>query len=175
MAQIAMVGATAVSAYGSYQAGKAAEKQGEYNAQIAEREATIRENNLLDFDKLVNYEVAAMRREYNAYRGQNVVNYVRSGVKLEGGTVEEVMRANLETYVNDEYMFKFNAAKEKQQQVDAAAMTRIQGAAMRAKGKYQRAASNLQAVGTLLSGAADVATYNAQYGNSGGEGSSLIS
>tara|TARA_B100000212_G_C27325893_1_gene512363 strand:+ start:522 stop:1046 length:525 start_codon:yes stop_codon:yes gene_type:complete len=148
---------TGVSAYGSYQQGKAAEKQGEYNAQIAEREAQIREDNLLDFDQLVDYEVSQMRREYNAFRGQNVVNYVRSGVKLEGGTVEEVMRANLETALEDEYMFRYNAAKEKQMQIDGAAMDRIRGAASRAKGKYQRAAANLQAVGSLLQGGSDAA------------------
>lgn len=167
---------TGVSAYGSYQAGKAAEKQSEYNAQIAEREATIRENNLLDFDKLVNYEVTQMRREYNQIRGQNKVDYVSSGVRLEGGTVEEVMRANLEQFVNSEYNFRYNAAKEKQGQMDGAAMARIQGAAMRAKGKYARASANLQAIGTLLSGGSDIAMLNAQQQQgSGGEGSSLIS
>lgn len=153
-----MVASTAVSAYGSYQAGKAAEKQGEYNAQLAEREAQIRENNLLDFDKLVNYEVGQMRKEYNAVNSQNTVNYIRSGFRVDdGGTVEAVKRANLETYINDEYMFKYNAAKEKQQQVDMAAMDRIRGQAARVKGKYQRAASNLQAVGSLLQGGSDAA------------------
>lgn len=154
----AMAASTGIQAYGTYQSGKAAEKQGEYNAQIAEREAQIREDNLLDFDELVDYEVSQMRREYNAFRGQNVVNYVRSGVKLEGGTVEEVMRSNLETALEDEYMFRYNAAKEKQMQIDGAAMDRIRGAASRAKGKYQRAAANLQTVGSLLSGGADTAT-----------------
>lgn len=167
-----MAASTGIQAYGSYQAGKAAEKQSEYNAQIAEREATIRENNLLDFDKLVNYEVTQMRREYNQVRGQNKVNYVRSGVRLEGGTVEEVMRANLEQFVNDEYNFRYNAAKEKQGQMDGAAMARIQGAAMRARGKYARAAANLQTIGTLLSGGSDIGQYKQ---SQQGQGSSLIS
>jgi len=161
-----MVATTAVTAYGTYQAGKAQEKQAEYNAAIAERDAEIRENNLLDFDKLVNAEVKGMRREYNAYRGQNVVNYVRGGVDISsGGTVEEVMRANLETYLDDEYNFKYNAEKEKQMEADAAAMTRISAAADRAKGKYARSAANLQTVGTLLQGGSQVAQYQSMFGN----------
>lgn len=153
-----MVATTAVTAYGTYQAGKAQEKQAQYNAQIIERDAEIRENNLKDFDKLVNFEVQGMRREYNAYRGQNVVKYASSGVELSG-TVEEVMRANLETYLDDEYNFRYNAEKEKQGEADAVAMSRIQASAVRAKGKYQRAAANLQTVGTLLQGASQVGQY----------------
>ena len=153
-----MVATTAVTAYGTYQAGKAQEKQAQYNSQIIERDAEIKENNLKDFDKLVNFEVAGLRREYNAYRGQNVVKYASSGVELSG-TVEEVMRANLETYLDDEYNFRYNAEKEKQQEADGAAMSRIQASAVRAKGKYQRAAANLQTVGTLLQGASQVGQY----------------
>ena len=153
-----MVATTAVTAYGTYQAGKAQEKQAQYNAQIIERDAEIRENNLKDFDKLVNFEVQGMRREYNAYRGQNVVKYASSGVELSG-TVEEVMRANLETYLDDEYNFRYNAEKEKQQEADGAAMSRIQASAVRAKGNTQRAAANLQTVGTLLQGASQVGQY----------------
>ena len=153
-----MVATTAVTAYGTYQAGKAQEKQAQYNAQIIERDAEIRENNLKDFDKLVNFEVRGMRREYNAYRGQNVVNYAKSNVELSG-TVEEVMRANLETYIDDEYNFKYNAEKEKQQEADGAAMSRIQASAVRAKGKYARASANLNTVSTLLSGASQVGQY----------------
>ena len=152
-----MAASTGIQAYGTYQSGKAAEKQGEYNAQIAEREAKIRENNLLDFDKLVDYEVSQMRREFNAYQAQNKVSYIRSGVKLDEGTPRDVMLANLETQLEDEYMLRFNAAKEKQGQVDGAAMDRIRGAASRAKGKYQRAAANLATIGSLLSGGADTA------------------
>ncbi|OUV76359.1 MAG: hypothetical protein CBC83_00640 [Flavobacteriales bacterium TMED123] len=153
-----MVATTAVTAYGTYQAGKAQEKQAQYNSQIIERDAEIKENNLKDFDKLVNFEVAGLRREYNAYRGQNVVKYASSGVELSG-TVEEVMRANLETYLDDEYNFRYNAEKEKQGEADAVAMSRIQASAVRAKGKYQRAAANLQTVGTLLQGASQVGQY----------------
>ncbi len=153
-----MVATTAVTAYGTYQAGKAQEKQAQYNAQIIERDAEIRENNLKDFDKLVNFEVRGMRREYNAYRGQNVVNYAKGNVELSG-TVEEVMRANLETYLDDEYNFKYNAEKEKQQEADGAAMSRIQASAVRAKGKYARASANLNTVSTLLSGASQVGQY----------------
>tara|TARA_R110002020_G_scaffold451317_1_gene665200 strand:+ start:212 stop:709 length:498 start_codon:yes stop_codon:yes gene_type:complete len=153
-----MVATTAVTAYGTYQAGKAQEKQAQYNAQIIERDAEIRENNLKDFDKLVNFEVRGMRREYNAYRGQNVVNYAKGNVELSG-TVEEVMRANLETYIDDEYNFKYNAEKEKQQEADGAAMSRIQASAVRAKGKYARASANLNTVSTLLSGASQVGQY----------------
>lgn len=181
MAQAAiplMVASTAVTAYGTYQSGKAAEKQANYNAAITEREAQIQENNLLDFDKLVNYEVGQMRREFNAATKQNKVNYITKGVRIDdGGTVEAVMRANLETYLDDEYMFKYNAAKEKQQKIDGAAMTRIQSSAQRAKGKYARAAANLGTVSTLLSGASNIATFDAQFGgtSTGGSGSSLIS
>ena len=153
-----MVATTAVTAYGTYQAGKAQEKQAQYNAQIIERDAEIRENNLKDFDKLVNFEVRGMRREYNAYRGQNVVNYAKGNVELSG-TVEEVMRANLETYIDDEYNFKYNAEKEKQEEADGAAMSRIQASAVRAKGKYARASANLNTVSTLLSGASQVGQY----------------
>jgi len=157
----AMVASTGISAYGSYQSGKAAEKQAEYNAQLAERDAEIREDNLLDFDKIINQEVDGMRKTYNAYRGQNVVNYASSGVELSG-SVEAVMRENLKTYLDDEYNFKYNAAKEKQAEGDAAALTRIQASADRARGKYERAAQNLQMVGTLLSGGSQVGQYQQQ-------------
>jgi len=153
-----MVATTAVTAYGTYQAGKAQEKQANYNAEIAERDATIRENNLIDFDKRIDFEVGQMRKTFNAYRGQNVVNYAAKGIEMSG-TVDEVMRANLETYLDDEYNFKYNAAKEKQAEGDAAALTRISAAADRAKGKYARASANLSTFGTLLSGASNVASY----------------
>ena len=156
-----MVATTAVTAYGTYQAGKAQENQAEYNAQLAERDAEIREDNLLDFDKIINQEVDGMRKTYNAYRGQNVVNYASSGIELSG-SVEAVMRENLKTYLDDEYNFKFNAAKEKQAEGDAAALTRIQASADRARGKYERAGQNLQTAGTLLSGASQVGQYQQQ-------------
>ena len=107
-----MVATTAVTAYGTYQAGKAQEKQANYNAEIAERDATIRENNLIDFDKRIDFEVGQMRKTFNAYRGQNVVNYAKGNVELSG-TVEEVMRENLEVYIDDEYNFKYNVSNFK--------------------------------------------------------------
>lgn len=154
-----MAASTGIQAYGTYQSGKAAEKQAEYNAQLAERDAQIQENNLLDFDKLVDHEVGKMRREYNAYRGANQIAFVRSGVRLDsGGTVDVINRENLETYIDDEYAFKYNAAKEKQMRVDGAAMERIRGASFRSQGKYARAAANLNTVGSLLQGGSDTAT-----------------
>ena len=100
-----------------------------------------------------------MRREYNAYRGANQIAFVRSGVRLDsGGTVDVINRENLETYIDDEYAFRYNAAKEKQMRVDGAAMERIRGAAFRSQGKYARAAANLNTVGSLLQGGSDTAT-----------------
>ena len=154
-----MAASTGIQAYGTYQSGKAAEKQAEYNAQLAERDAQIQENNLLDFDKLVDHEVGKMRIEYNAYRGANQIAFVRSGVRLDsGGTVDVINRENLETYIDDEYAFRYNAAKEKQMRVDGAAMERIRGASFRSQGKYARAAANLNTVGSLLQGGSDTAT-----------------
>ena len=100
-----------------------------------------------------------MRKEYNAYRGANQIAFVRSGVRLDsGGTVDVINRENLETYIDDEYAFKYNAAKEKQMRVDRAAMERIRGATFRITRQIRKSSCKFKYCWLFTQGGSDTAT-----------------
>lgn len=157
---IVMGTAAAVGAGSSIMAGKAAESEAKYNADLKDREAIIIEQNVEENKKIVNFEVGQLRKNFNQFRGQNVVNYAKGNIELSG-TVETVMRENLERYLDDEYNFKYNAKKQETEALDGAAMTRLSGEADRIRGKYQKKASYLQAGQSLLQGASNMYSYNA--------------
>ena len=100
----------ALGAASSVAAGNAANNEARYNAQVKENQALGLEQNVEQNKFLAAQEIERMRASFSSFRGQNVVNFASSGVELGSGSVATVQRKNMEKYLDDEYMFKFNQA-----------------------------------------------------------------
>ena len=149
IAVVATVAAAGYSAYAQNQAGKAQERLSNYNAALAEQEASTRERD--------------SRMQANAQRVQNErllarqrALYAKAGVSMSTGTplmVQAEQAAELERGAVDiERTGSVEAGRYRQQ----AALDRMSG-------KAARQGANMQAVGTLLQGAASATSQYANY------------
>lgn len=136
----ATAASTGLAVYGQRQAARSAEEAAEYNAQIAEGEATRKEQE--------DHENTRRRRdEKRRAMAQARAQIAASGVVLgEGSSVDlmQVLDSRLETSIQD-------ASRSAQMEVRA---MRQQANLSRYQGSQQASSLKLQSAGTLLGGAA---------------------
>ena len=151
---------TALSAGSALAAGSAAKNEANYNAAIKDNQALAIERNVQSNQFLAEAEIQRMRDSFAAFKGQNVVNFAGSGVDLGSGSVATIERKNLEKYLDDEYLFKFNEAKRNTADLNNAQMLRVDAQATRMRGKFARKMSYIKAGTTLLSGGSQMYNYS---------------
>ena len=149
-----------VSAGSALAAGSAAKNEANYNAAIKDNQALGIEQNVQANQFLAEAEIQRMRDSFASFKGQNVVNFAGSGVDLGSGSVATIERKNLEKYLDDEYMFKFNEAKRNTADLNQAQMLKVDAQATRMRGKFARKMSYIKAGTTLLSGGSQMYSYN---------------
>lgn len=170
-AAIASLAATAIgtgiSAYGSYQQGQAASKAASYNAQIAENNRTIAEQN-------AEYATRAgiAKAEQESLAGRSALGKIKarqsaSGVTVASSSSEDVVEGAREANVLDVANVVQNAQlqaygyKSQAMNFEAGAnLARIEGA-------NARRAGTLGALGTLLSGAGSLGGQYTYYSHEG--------
>ena len=131
---------TAVSAYGSYQQGKAERTQAEANAQIYEAQA----KNIKEAQKIT---AEQYRSKANVLRGQAVTSAARGGLKISGTTANSISQSIMQLQMDNSYE-QFNLQTKRQEAYNNAALQRYQGKVAYSNGLFK-------AGSTALSGATD--------------------
>tara|TARA_R110001599_G_scaffold302602_2_gene508309 strand:+ start:3844 stop:4386 length:543 start_codon:yes stop_codon:yes gene_type:complete len=146
----------ALGAASSVSAGNAAKNQANFDAATKENQALGLEQNVDQNKFLAAQEIERMRASFSSMRGQNVVNFASSGVELGSGSVATIQRQNMEKYLDDEYMFKFNEAKRNTSDINQANNLRTGAIADRIRGKYAKKMGKIKAATSLLGAASQM-------------------
>ena len=138
VAIVMMAVGTAVSAYGQYQAGQAAKRAHEYNAQVAEQNAQIAKDQAA-------YEAERQKKRTRVMIARQRVGYGASGFVSNTGTALDTLRQTMQEGEMDRMAILYSGDVESVNMRAQAAAERMQGKAAAQAGKYA-------AAGTLLSG-----------------------
>lgn len=131
---------TAVSAYGSYQQGKAEQATAEANAQIYEAQA----KNIKEAQKIT---AEQYRSKANVLRGQAVTSAARAGLKISGTTANSISQSIMQLQMDNSYE-QFNLQAKRQEAYSNAALQRYKGQMAYSNGLFK-------AGSTALNGASD--------------------
>lgn len=148
----ATVASVGISVYGAQQQKKTAKRTAEFNAKVAENEA-------IRVDQETRESIRRQRTENKRLKARQRAKIASSGV-LETGTPLEVMgetAANLELGLLDQA----RAGKTRQSQLIS------QAGLIRAGGRAQADAANIQAGATLLNGASSIAGQSINFQQQG--------
>lgn len=138
-------GAAVFGAYTQVQAGKAAEKQGEYNAAIAENKA-------VDAKNRGRVEENRQRRITAAQIGRQRTQFAANGVALDSGSANDILADTAEIGELDALTIRGNAEREAQYH-------RSQARQDIYSGQVAKRQSYFGAGSTLLTGAAKASSY----------------
>ena len=144
------VAGTAIQAYGQYQAGKAAEAEGEMAQQLAEQKAKLLERQG-EAEVARGKEEALRRQEIGAeLEAEQTVGYAKGGVL--GVTPEIVIKKTGEDTLTDRMTMLRNAYLNQSFANSQAANARFEGEIYKYKGESAARAGMFGAVGTILTG-----------------------
>ena len=146
VAAIAVVAGTAVSAFGTYQAGQAQKATAKYNAKLAENEAIAKE-------QAVRAETDRMRREKAKMSSAQRAAFAKSGALTTEGTP-------LLTMAEEAGLMELDILQMQRTGAMQAAASRSEATLSRYQGKQAATAGMIGAGSTLLSGASSAySTY----------------
>jgi hypothetical protein len=151
--------AAGVQAYGQHQAGQAAKAEGKFASQVAERNARNAEMNARLGEESAKEKARANRRHSEAILAENRAFLAEGGgaagslLQLAGATAGELEKDIQTEFGND----LLDADRWREQ----AMIDRLEGRAVKTRGKNAARAANWQAGSTLLTGAAR--TYGIGY------------
>lgn len=117
---------SAMSAYGSYQQGKAEQQQAEANAQIYETQA----KNIKEAQEITDSQY---RTKMNVLRGQAAATAARNGVKISGSTANSISQSIMQLQMDNSYE-QYNLQVQRQNAFNNAALQRYQGQMAKASG-----------------------------------------
>lgn len=137
-----MAAGTAISAYGAYQQGKMQRDLNEYNAQIAE-------NNKVLADQQHAIDFKEHQKRYRRLLGKQRVSYAKSGVAIEGSAIDVIEEGAIDSAWQVAIM-KYNRDVKKAGYTASAQRSRFVGDSAYYAGKWN-------AAGSLLTGG--TATY----------------
>jgi hypothetical protein len=113
------LGSAALSAYGSYQKGKAEKEQAEANAQIYDAQA----KNIREAQKIT---AGQFRTQGNVLRGQATADAARNGLKISGTTASSISQSIMQLQMDNAYQ-QFNLEAKRINAMNNAALQRYQG------------------------------------------------
>lgn len=147
----AAIAGTAMTAYGQYQQGVAAEKAGEYNQKVADQSAK---------QIAINKKLVARQydREKERLYGESVANVAKSGIGMSGSPLE-VISDSITDLEMDKEIELYNLETERLRTVSAGEMAKLEG-------KSAKRIATAQAFGTVLKGGAGA--YTRYFGVPGG-------
>ena len=149
MVMASMAVATAVTAYGQYQAGKAQEAAYEYNAKVQEQNAKVAQ------DKAA-YEAERQAQRIRRLNATQRAAYAASGVQLSG-TALDLMEDSTTQGEMDRLAILYGGDVEAANMRSEATLSRFQG-------KSAAAAGTSAAFGTLLGGASRIGMAGMEMG-----------
>tara|TARA_R100000654_G_scaffold37983_2_gene63609 strand:- start:1599 stop:2102 length:504 start_codon:yes stop_codon:yes gene_type:complete len=163
-----VVAATAASgvvgAVGALSAAKAAEATGIANQQGFNRAADVINQNKDIVDAKLKNNLLIFNRNNAARDALTTVNYLKSGVTLDG-TPEEILAENARLAQYEANVLEYNSKLEKKRLDDEAAQMRYRGEVSTMTGKNLATSYRYKAYGSLLSGGSSTAAaYQKYYG-----------
>ena len=151
---VAMVGGSALSAYGQLQAGQAARQAGDYNSAVARNNQIIANRQAEDAIKRGDIAADEQRRKVSRIGGAQKAAIGASGVALDSGTALDIFGDTVAFGELDALTIKSNAKREAYGYQVQGMNFEAEGAMARTRGKNAQQASYIQAGSTLLGGAA---------------------
>ena len=160
----ALAGSTLLQAQGQVAAGKAQYNAARFNAQVAERNAKLAEQQAEQIRIRSSYERNQFRKQFDFLRSSqgNALRY--NGFEASSGTGLQVQLEMAKEADAEIAVARYNANIEKQRALNQAQGLRSQAGAELAMGRYQRSAGRYAAMGTLLSGAASMGAAGSNMG-----------
>ena len=142
-----------MSFFGDLLAGQAAQKAANYNAQLMERDAKVKEQNAEQGYKVFEqYDLPKFN--YYAERQQSTLEnqIAGSGVEIGTGTAFDIIAENQYMIDTDRDMAVYNAEVLKERGYNDAIMTRASANVERFRGRVAKRASYFKAADSLLTG-----------------------
>jgi hypothetical protein len=152
MAITAAITSAGVQAYGQYQQGKAAESQAKSQQAILEYNARQQQEQAEAEREAARLEAEKFKKEGQRLLGTQQVSYAKGGVLTTEGTPWEVMTQTEAELKADEIEIRKQGFLKARYLESQAHGMRLEGQAVRRKGKNIRRGSTLAAGGTLLTG-----------------------
>lgn len=159
VAAYAALAGAAVSAYGSYQQGQQSKKLGEYNAQVAERDAQQKESLAIDATRRGQIQEDIQRDKTRQNIASQRVAFAAGGDSLTDQSTQNIFGDTAAVGELDALTIRSNAAREAWGIRNDAANSLTQATSSRMQGDAAARAGTISAIGTTISGASKAYAY----------------
>tara|TARA_R100001082_G_scaffold111080_2_gene93238 strand:- start:6342 stop:7004 length:663 start_codon:yes stop_codon:yes gene_type:complete len=130
-----MVAGSTISAGASLYSGLAESNAYNAQSQVDLQNAELAEDNAAATMELAYQNIAAFEEEYDSFESETIVNYAKSGVKLDSPTVIEVMHDNRSNAEVEKAMIRYNARIDSNEKIVQAGQFKTQAAINRMNAK----------------------------------------
>ena len=165
-AAIAMAASAAqavVGFAGGMAAAKTARRIGEANAQLAERDILVAENNKIALEQKLQLDLERADIDFAGLQSETAVAYRYSGVDMTEGTPLDRLIRNVGDFEFDKKIAEYNVKIAQQEQDELAAFAQMKANISRLTGASQAQLYRTKAYGSLLGGAVKTAQLGAKY------------
>lgn len=152
-----VAGASLLSASSAVQQGAAAKAAGQFNANMAERNAQVAEQQAEQIKRSSEFDINRFRENFDDLQATAAQAFRYNGFVATGGTPLQVLLDNAREADTEIALRRYNASIGEQQSLESATEQRLQGRLDRMMGRSAQKASYYQAAGSLLSGGAKIA------------------
>ncbi len=162
LAVLAIGAGAGIQAFGQIQQGKAADEQAKAEQAILEHNARLKEREAAAELERSREEARQFGKEGKVLQAKQQVGFAKGGVLTTVGTPALVLEETAQELEADRREILREGFLAESFRKDEASGLRFQGRAARVRGKNLKAASKLQAAGTLLSGAGQAGSLTFQ-------------
>ena len=159
----ASAASAAVGFMGNMASAKASERIGEANAQLAERDAQVAENNKIALQQKLELDLDRADDTFVELQSETGTAYRYSGVDPTQGTPMDVLVKNVRDFAFDKEIAKYNTQIAQNEQTEIGAFAKMKADIERLKGGAQKTKYRTAALGSLLGGASKSAMIGQQY------------
>jgi hypothetical protein len=143
--------ASAVTAVTAVAAAQQASAAGRYNQAVANRNATIKEQEAEQIEKQKEFDIAKFDQQFTQLQGQTKTRILFSGAELSGSGLR-ILRQNAEQAEIEKDIIEYNANINKARKFEEANFARMQGVVARNQARSAEFGYYAQAGTSLLTG-----------------------
>ena len=143
--------ASAVTAVTAVAAARQASAAGKYNQAVANRNATIKEQEAEQIEKQKEFDIAKFDQQFTQLQGQTKTRILFSGAELSGSGLR-ILRQNAEQAEIEKDIIEYNANINKARKFEEANFARMQGVVARNQARSAEFGYYAQAGTSLLTG-----------------------
>mgnify|MGYP000395056893 CR=1 FL=1 len=130
-------------------AGQQANAIGKFNQSVANRNATIAEQEAAQQEKLTEFDIAKFNQSFEQMEGTTRVSLAKSGVELSG-TALKILQSNAEQAELQRDIIEYNGKVAESKKLEEANFARMSGSIARMQGRQQAIGYLSQAGSSLL-------------------------